>query len=148
MSGRIEAHQSQAGQPTTSLLARHGLLIVLMLTYAVATIDRQILAILQEPIKRELQLSDGQLGLLTGFSFVVFYSLFGILIGRVVDRFPRRLIIVMSLFIWSALTALTGTVQSFLFLVLTRAGVAIGEAGVVPASASIISNRYSVAQGG
>jgi predicted MFS family arabinose efflux permease len=135
----MKAHDFRSAR---GFFSRHGLLIVLMLTYAVATMDRQILAILQEPIKRELHLSDGALGLLTGFSFVLFYSLFGLLVGRLADRFSRRLVIVLSLIAWSVMTALTGVVQSFLYLLLTRAGVAIGEAGVVPASASIISARY------
>jgi predicted MFS family arabinose efflux permease len=134
---------SRPQEASDGFFVRHGLVIVLMLTYAVATMDRQILAILQEPIKRDLQLSDGQLGLLTGFSFVVFYSLFGMVFGMLVDRFSRRLLIAISMISWSAMTALTGAAQSFAFILAARIGVAIGEAGVVPASASIISGRYA-----
>jgi predicted MFS family arabinose efflux permease len=144
-----EEHSSSVAHPPETLrrqesfLARHGLLILLMLTYAVATMDRQVLAILQEPIKQELRLTDSELGLLTGFSFTLFYSLFGMLVGRLVDRFSRRAVIIVSLLAWSAMTVLTSAAHSFLFLMMTRMGVAIGEAGVVPSSASIISDRYS-----
>jgi predicted MFS family arabinose efflux permease len=118
-------------------------LIFLALTFAVATMDRQILAILQDTVKHELHLSDGQLGLLTGFSFALFYSAFGIPVGMLADRWPRRIVLAISMIVWSVMTALASVAPSFTYLLLTRIGVGIGEAGVTPASALIIAERYS-----
>jgi predicted MFS family arabinose efflux permease len=125
---------------------RHGDLIILTAIYSLAFIDRQVLAILQESIKHELGLSDSQLGLLTGFSFALFYSLLGIPLGRLADRWNRRDLVAISIVVWSGFTALTGYAPSFTFLLLTRMGVAIGEAGVIPASASIITAAYPPTQ--
>jgi predicted MFS family arabinose efflux permease len=121
---------------------RHGSLIILTAVYSLAFIDRQVLSILQESIKHELGLSDSQLGLLTGFSFALFYSLLGIPLGRLADRWNRRDLVAISIVVWSGFTALTGYASSFTFLLLTRIVVAIGEAGSYPASVSIITAAY------
>jgi predicted MFS family arabinose efflux permease len=129
-----------------AFLARHGVLILLTLTYATSYMDRQILSILQEPIRRDLHLSDSQLGLLTGFSFALFYAVLGIPIGRLVDGWVRRHILVISMLCWSVLTAATSLAPSFAFMLLARIGVAVGEAGVTPAGVSLIADRYTVNQ--
>jgi predicted MFS family arabinose efflux permease len=123
-------------------LSRHGILLALTVSYAIAFIDRQVLAILQESIRKELHLSDSQLGLLTGFSFALFYALLGLPLGRLADRWNRRNVIAISMVLWSAMTAITGYAQNFLHLLLARIGVAVGEAGVSPSSSSIISDLY------
>jgi predicted MFS family arabinose efflux permease len=123
-------------------LRRHSLLLLLTATYAIAFVDRQVLAILQESIKRELGLSDSQLGLLTGFSFALFYAILGVPIGRIADRWNRRNLISFSMFFWSAMTALSGYARNFTLLLLTRVGVGVGEAAVTPSSSSIISDTY------
>jgi predicted MFS family arabinose efflux permease len=138
----LRSAQPAAQDRSPSFIARHGLLILLTLTYAISYMDRQILPVLQDPIKKELNLSDAQLGLLTGFSFALFYSLFGIPIGRLADRWIRRNVVVISMFGWSVLTAASGAATSFSHLLLARIGVAIGEAGAVPAGASLIADRY------
>jgi predicted MFS family arabinose efflux permease len=120
----------------------HGVLLTLTVVYAVAFIDRQVLAILQESIKRDLHLSDGQLGLLTGFSFALFYALCGVPIGRLADRRNRRDLIAAAMVIWSGITALVSQAQTFTYLLLARIGVGIGEAGVAPASCSMIADLY------
>ncbi|MFK7830235.1 MAG: spinster family MFS transporter [Congregibacter sp.] len=117
-------------------------LVLLTIVYSFNFIDRQLLAILQESIKAELDLSDSQLGLLTGFAFAVFYVTAGIPIARWADRGNRRNIISLSLFIWSFMTALSGYVQNFSQLVMARIGVGIGEAGGSPPSHSIISDIF------
>jgi predicted MFS family arabinose efflux permease len=155
----LEAHTgSEASAPATNLvpktlsersasfLARYGVLILLMLTYATSYMDRQILSILQEPIRHDLHLSDSQLGLLTGFSFALFYAVLGIPIGQLVDRWSRRNILAISMLGWSVLTAATSLAPSFAFMLLTRIGVAVGEAGVTPAGVSLIAERYPVHQ--
>lgn len=126
-----------------AFVRRHLPLFLLMLTFAVAFIDRQLLAILQESIKADLGLSDSQLGLLSGTAFALFYIAFGIPIGRLADRWVRRDLIAVSLAAWSVMTALTGFAQSFLHLALARIGVAVGEAGCNPAAYSLIADTYA-----
>ena len=118
-------------------------LAVLAVVYGFNFIDRQLLVILQEPIKAELMLSDTQLGLLTGFAFVVFYVICGIPIARLADRGNRRTIIAIALSTWSIMTALTGMAQNYTQMVLTRIGVGIGEAGGSPPSHSMISDMFA-----
>lgn len=117
-------------------------LAILTLVYAFNFIDRQILVILQESIKADLDLSDTQLGLLTGFVFAIFYVTAGLPIARLADRSNRRNIVAISLTVWSAMTALSGLVQNYWQLVAARIGVGIGEAGGSPPSHAIISDYY------
>src|SRR5262245_20473347 len=118
--------------------------VVVALT-AVATfnvIDRQILAVLLEPMRRDLDLSDAQLGLLTGFAFVVFYAVAGVPIARFADRHSRRGVILVGLTFWSVMTALAGFATSFIHLVLSRIGLGVGEASSAPATHSLLSDLY------
>ncbi|MBI3303689.1 MAG: MFS transporter, partial [Deltaproteobacteria bacterium] len=89
-------------------------------------LDRQILSILLEPIKRDLQLSDTALGFLTGIAFALFYTFAGIPIARWADQGIRRTIIALGLTVWSGMTALTGLAQTFTQLALARIGVGVG----------------------
>jgi len=104
-------------------------LLVLTGVYTFNFIDRQILVIIQESIKAELGLSDTQLGLLTGFTFAVFYVTLGLPIARFADKNNRRNVVTWSLAIWSGMTAISGLVTSFFQLLLARVGVGVGEAG-------------------
>jgi MFS family permease len=117
-------------------------LALLTLTYFFSYMDRQILAILQELIKKDLQLSDTQLGLLSGLAFAIFYATLGIPVARLADRGNRKKIIAVSLAIWSAMTAAGGFAQNFVQLLVARIGVGIGEAGSSPPSHSIIADLY------
>lgn len=121
---------------------RNYTLFILTTVYVFNFIDRQILVILQESIKQELNLSDTQLGLMSGFTFAIFYVSFGIPIARLADKGNRRNIIAVSLTIWSAMTALSGAAQNFIQLLLARIGVGIGEAGGSPPAHSIISDLF------
>ena len=121
---------------------RYYALGLLTLVYAFNFIDRQLLAILQEPIKNELGLSDSQLGLLTGFAFAMFYVTVGLPIARLADRGNRRNIVSIAIFVWSLLTAISGLVQNYVQLLLARIGVGIGEAGGSPPSLSMISDIF------
>lgn len=114
----------------------------LTLVYTFNFIDRQILVILQEPIKADLGLSDTQLGLLTGFSFAVVYVTAGIPIAWLADRSNRRNIVAASLGIFSVMTALSGMVQNYTQLLLARLGVGLGEAGGSPPSHSMLSDYF------
>ncbi|MDR7156735.1 putative MFS family arabinose efflux permease [Sphingobium xenophagum] len=129
-------------QTTSTAKLRRTMLVMLGLVSMFNYIDRTVLSVLQEPIKQELGLSDGQLGLLTGLAFALFYATLSLPIARLADRFNRRNIIAASLATWSGMTALSGLATGFGSLVAFRIGVALGEAGSVPASHSIIADYY------
>lgn len=136
------ADSARADDPYARRSAQYYTLFLLTIVYIFNFIDRQILSILQEPIKRDLGLSDAQLGLLTGFAFALFYVVAGIPIARFADRAVRRNIVAWSLAVWSAMTALCGLAQNYTQLLLARIGVGIGEAGCTPPSHSIISGIF------
>ena len=115
---------------------------VLVVTYTFNFIDRQILGILVEPIKRDLGVSDTAMGLLTGLAFAVFYTFMGIPIARIADRTNRRNLIAAALAVWSLFTALQGFAQNFIQLLLFRIGVGVGEAGCSPPSHSMLADYY------
>jgi len=116
---------------------------VLLVVYTFNFIDRQILAILAEPIKQDLGLSDTQLGFLTGFAFALFYATLGIPIARFADRSSRVNIISIALSVWSLMTALSGLAANFWQLAVARIGVGVGEAGCSPPAHSLISDFFS-----
>jgi predicted MFS family arabinose efflux permease len=122
--------------------ARWLVLIVLMIVNAFNLLDRQLLAVLAEPVRKELGLTDTQLGLLTGTLFVIFYATLAIPIAWIADRRHRVRVLACALAAWSFFTALCGQAHSFLHLALARVGVGIGEAGGAPASYSLISDCF------
>jgi len=116
--------------------------IVLMLANVSSFIDRQILALLVGPIKRDLHLSDTEMSLLMGLSFALFYTLFGIFIGHFADKFNRRNIVVAGVTLWSLMTALCGGVKNYSQFFLARMGVGVGEATLSPSAYSLISDYF------
>lgn len=121
---------------------RNYVLAMLTLVYVFNFIDRQILVILQESIKKELHLSDTQLGLLSGFTFAVFYVTLGIPIARLADKTNRRNTVAVSLGLWSIMTACSGLARNFTQLLLVRTGVGVGEAGGSPPAHAMISDYF------
>lgn len=117
-------------------------LALLSLTYVFNFIDRQILAMLMEPIKKEFGVSDTAMGFLSGFAFVFFYSVVGIPIARWADRGSRKLIITLALTIWSGMTAACGLARSFVELAVIRVLVGVGEAGGSPPAHSLIADYF------
>ncbi len=117
-------------------------LAVLSSTYLLSYMDRTVLSVLQEDIKREFALSDTQLGLLGGPAFAILYSLTGVGIARLAERVDRGRLIAVCVAAWSLMTALCGMAQTYWQLLLARAGVSIGEAGGNPASHSLIADLY------
>jgi MFS family permease len=117
-------------------------LFVLVLVYIINFIDRQILSILAEDIKRDLGLEDAQIGFLYGTAFAVFYALFGIPLGRLADSWYRGRLMAMGLALWSSMTVLSGFANSFAMLAVARIGVGIGEASASPAAYSMISDSF------
>jgi MFS family permease len=101
-------------------------------------LDRQVINILAEPIKRDLHLADWQLGMLTGLAFGVLYTFFGLPIARLAERRNRPLIIAVSAGVWSVFTMVCGMATNFVQLALARVGVGVGEAGCTPAAHSLI----------
>jgi len=124
--------------------ASHAWLIVaaLLLAYVFSFIDRMLLSLLVDPIKRDLGISDTQISLLQGFAFAVFYTLFGLPMGWLVDRYHRIRIITIGISVWSVMTALCGMATTYWQLFLARMGVGIGEATLSPAAYSIISDIF------
>lgn len=134
---------AQSNEPGVfSPAVRNYALGVLVVVYTFNFIDRQILSILIEPIKQDLGLSDGQLGLLAGFAFALFYATLGIPIARFADRSNRRSLIALALAIWSGMTALSGLAQNFWHLLIARIGVGVGEAGCSPPAHSMLADYF------
>ena len=126
--------QPLAGHRTT--------LTLLMLAFTLSICDRMILSILFPDIQAEFGLSDTQLGLLGGMTFALFYATMGLPIARLSDQYSRKIIIITSLVIFSLLTVFSGLAAGFISLLLFRIGVGTGEAGVNPASHSIIADYF------
>lgn len=119
------------------------LLALLTMIYAIAFVDRQIVNIIGESIKLDLQLSDAQLGLLAGPAFAVSYAVAAIPMARLAERWNRVRLLAVLVAVWSALTAVGGIAQSFRVLILSRVGIGACEAGCVPAAHSLISDVTS-----
>ncbi|PZR33058.1 MFS transporter [Caulobacter segnis] len=115
---------------------------LLLATYTFNFIDRTIIATIGQAIKVDLKLTDTQLGLLGGLYFALLYTILGIPIARLAERYNRVTIISVSLVIWSGFTALCGAAANFTQLALYRFGVGVGEAGCSPPSHSLISDYY------
>ncbi len=115
---------------------------VLTLAYIAAFVDRQLLSLLVDPIRRDLAISDTQFSFLGGFAFALFYSTTGLLFGRLADRVHRGRLIAIGVFIWSIMTAACGLTHTFSQLFLARMGVGIGEATLDPAGYSLIADHF------
>lgn len=116
--------------------------ICLQMAYAVAIMDRQILALLVQPIKADLKISDTQFSLLAGLAFVMCYSSLGLAFGRLADRRNRRNILLGGLVVWSFASIGCGLARTFGGLFLARAFVGVGEAALNPAAYSIIADCF------
>lgn len=124
------------------------LLFLLTAIYVCNNIDRHAIAVLAEPIRRELELSDTQLGLLTGLVFAIFYACFGIPAGWIADRFGRVRTIAIACALWSSCSVMSGLARNFTQLALSRIGVGIGEAGGTAPSYSLIASRFGPGERG
>lgn len=115
---------------------------VLMLAFLLSYVDRSIMSLLVDPIRRDLALSDTQISLLHGFAFAVFYAAFGLPLGRLADRTHRVRLIVAGVTLWSLFTAACGLARNFWQLFVTRMGVGVGEAALNPSAYSIITDSF------
>lgn len=133
----------RAAVPEARDSSRRGIVLaMLLLVYIFNFVDRQILAILAAPIQAELDLSDGQLGLLGGLAFALLYSTLAVPLAVLADRTSRSWVITISLVIWSGFTALCGLAQNFWHLLFARVGVGVGEAGGVAPSYALIGDYF------
>ena len=114
----------------------------LLAAYTFNFIDRTIIATIGPAIRADLGLTSTQMGLLGGLYFALLYTLLGVPIARLAERFSRVNIIAVSLAVWSGFTALCGAAGSFATLAAFRFGVGIGEAGCSPPAHSLISDYY------
>jgi MFS family permease len=121
---------------------RTAVLSLLLLAYTFNFIDRTIIATIGQAIKVDLKLTDTQLGLLGGFAFAVLYTILGIPIARVAERWNRVSIISLAMVAWSGFTVACGFAASFVQLLVLRVGVGVGEAGLSPPAHSLISDYY------
>lgn len=121
---------------------RNYVLAVLLVGSSLNFMDRQIIGVLLQPLKEAFHVSDTYLGFLSGLSFALFYVTLGIPIAAVSDRRSRRVIITLSMTVWSAMTAICGFARTFPQLVLARIGVGIGEAGFTPAAFTVIADYF------
>src|SRR5262245_1330014 len=115
---------------------------VMFVMYLFNFLDRQLLAILLQPIKEDLKISDTALGFLTGFAFALFYTIAGLPLARLADRWVRRSLIAISLATWSIMTAVSGLERGFTDLALAGIAVGIGEAGATPPAHSLIADYF------
>ena len=125
--------------PASKAYRRYALSVLLVI-YILNFLDRQIVAILAEPIKHDLGLADWQLGVMTGLAFALFYTVLGIPIARYAETGHRPRIIAVAAGLWSLFTLACGYAQNFVQLVACRVGVGIGEAGCTPPAHSLITD--------
>jgi MFS family permease len=132
-------HAPGGVNPVSTGYRRYALSLLLVI-YTLNFLDRQVINILAEPIKRDLGLLDWQLGMMTGFAFAIFYTVLGIPIARHAEKSNRPMIIAISVAAWSGFTMLCGVTTNFLQLLLARIGVGVGEAGCTPPAHSLITD--------
>ena len=146
----VSSSQASAAAPLTNAERRQSrswyrwyVLSVLLIAYVFNFIDRSILAILTEPIKVALGVSDTAMGVLGGPAFALFYTALGIPIARLADTGVRRNVLAYSVAIWSVMTAMCGLASNYWQLLAARVGVAVGEAGGSPPSHSMITDLFA-----
>jgi MFS family permease len=135
---------------------RSYVLNALLFVYILNFLDRGLLGIVSKPVMNELQITDGDFGLLTGIGFALFYSIVGIPLARFAETGNRTWIMTICIALWSAATALSGMVapveiggvviSGFVMLLLCRVLVGVGEAGCTPPANSIIADYYPSAR--
>ena len=125
---------------------RYLVLGILTAAYVSNFVDRQVINVLAQFIIDDLQISDGQFGMLSGLAFALIYTTLGIPIARLADISNRRNIIAISITIWSVMTALCGAANNFFQLFMARFGVGVGEAGGSPPAHSIVSDIFPASQ--
>jgi predicted MFS family arabinose efflux permease len=140
--GIAPATAAGGGEPLLRPGYRRWLVFVLLLVAVFNFADRAILAVLAQPIKEDLQLSDTDLGVLQGLGFAILYSVLGVPLGLLAERVNRTRLLAACIVAWSTMTVACGFATSFVTLLLGRIGVGIGEAGAQPITNSLVSDHF------
>jgi MFS family permease len=138
----VTTQNDQKGTPYPPTAYAWYVVLILTLAYVVSFIDRQIMALMVEPIRRDLEISDTQISLLLGLAFAIFYTLLGIPLGRLADVNNRKKIIIIGVTVWCLMTAACGLARNYVQLFAARIGVGIGEAALSPSALSMISDYF------
>ncbi len=118
------------------------ILIILVLAYILSFLDRNVIALMVDPIKRSLAISDGKIGLLQGLAFAIFFGIAGVPIGFLADRMRRTILIAIGVTLWSVMTVACGLASSFMGLFFARVIVGVGEAVLAPAGYSLLADSF------
>ncbi len=137
----MEIHTKQDGADVVSRAAWK-LLVLLTALNVLNFVDRQLISSLAPLLIADLGLTRAQIGLLMGYTFVVFYTLVGVFLGVAADRLPRLALIGCGLGLWSAMTALSGAARGFAQLAVPRVLVGVGEAALTPAALGILGDAF------
>ena len=116
--------------------------IIFAIFFVFSFVDRQIIGVIVEPMKADLILSDLQLSYIGGLSFVIFYTVFGIPIGRMADTYNRKWMILIGVVLWTSATVLCAYANSYWQLIVLRMGVGLGEAALAPCAYSILADMF------
>jgi MFS family permease len=122
--------------------------VLLLVAYIVAVMDRQILSLLVQPIRQDLGITDTEISLLQGFAFVITFTLLGVFLGRIADRGNRRNLIVTGMVVWCAATVACGFARDFTELFIAWMLVGVGEAALSPAAYSLIGDYFQPSKRG
>ncbi|MFT3928806.1 MAG: MFS transporter [Spongiibacteraceae bacterium] len=142
MSDSLSSISTQSSHPYPPAAVGWYATIMLAFLYWISVLDRYIISLLVDPIKRDLDLTDVQFGVLHGFAFVLTFVFFGGVFGALADRVNRRRLIYIGVTIWSIGTAFCGLAQNFTHLLLARVGVGAGESALQPCATSMISDLF------
>jgi MFS family permease len=125
---------------------RWRLLLLLMLTNTLSFVDRAIMSVVVEPMRRDLAMTDAQIGILQGLAFAFIYALIGLPIGRLAERGNRLWIIAVAIIVFSVATGFCGLATSFLQLFLLRMMVGVGEGGFMAPATSLVADHFPPAR--
>ncbi|WP_417485567.1 spinster family MFS transporter [Maricaulis salignorans] len=142
MTGSTVLDQGATVSSRGRVMRRNFALTMLFIVGTINFVDRQLLSVLVEPIRAEMQFSDTQFGLLTGLAFALFYAAMGVPVAMIADRWNRIKLIGIACLVWSGFTAACGLVSNFWQLAVMRFGVGAGEAGGTAPSLSVIADLY------
>lgn len=135
-------HEASGPEPKTrGLLAGWPLVAILMFFYFLSFVDRALISLMVEPIQRDLNFTDVEMGLLLGPAFGIFYAAAGIPLGRLMDRYSKRWLCMAVVAFWGLSTAVSGMASNFSLFFLSRLGLGAGEAGLSPAAYSLMAEQ-------
>lgn len=140
---KSETQYQAAGTQSERGATKWWALLLLTLVYTVNIADRYVVSTLIEPIKHEFNLSDSEVGFMTGTAIALFYVTLSLPLGLLADRVNRKRMISIALAAWSGFTVLCGASGSALTFFLSRLGVGIGEAGCMPSAVSLLADKFA-----